>query len=103
MFGLERKPIKHVEPEKWYIAVDCAKCCIGIAFAEAPPQRSDPLQRRTISNLKCPHCGYVDTYAPAVMSLRRAAHVSQSDAQAARTPFCKARSNVIGLDEASRV
>jgi predicted nucleic-acid-binding Zn-ribbon protein len=68
MFGLERKPIKHIESEKWYIAVDCAKCCVGIAFAEAPPQRSDPLQRRTISNLKCPHCGYVDTYAPAVMS-----------------------------------
>jgi hypothetical protein len=41
MFGLERKPIKHVEPEKWYIAVDCAKCCVGIAFAEAPPQRSN--------------------------------------------------------------
>jgi hypothetical protein len=27
MFGLEQKPTKHVEPEKWYIAVDCAKCC----------------------------------------------------------------------------
>jgi hypothetical protein len=77
MFGLEQKPTKHVEPEKWYIAVDCAKCCDGIAFAEAPwPQRSDPLQRRTISNLKCPHCGHVDAYAPAAMSLRQAAYVS---------------------------
>ena len=76
MFGLEEKPTKHVEPEKWYIAVDCAKCCDGIAIAEAPsPQRSDPLQRM-ISNLKCPHCGHVDTYAPAAMSLRQAAHVS---------------------------
>jgi hypothetical protein len=36
MFGLEQKPTKHVEPEKWYIAVDCAKCCEGNAFAEAP-------------------------------------------------------------------
>jgi hypothetical protein len=77
MFGLEQKPTKHVEPEKWYITVDCAKCCEGIAFAQAPPpQRPDPLQRRTISNLKCPHCGHVDTYAPAVMSLRQSTHVS---------------------------
>jgi ribosomal protein S27E len=77
MFGLEQKPTKHVEPEMWYIAVECAKCREGIAFAEAPPpQRSDPLQRRTISNLKCPHCGHVDTYAPALMSLRQATRVS---------------------------
>ena len=33
MFGLEQKPTKQVEPEKWYIAVDCAKCCEGIVFA----------------------------------------------------------------------
>ena len=36
MFDLEQKPAKYVEPEKWYIAVDRAKCGEGIAIAEAP-------------------------------------------------------------------
>jgi DNA-directed RNA polymerase subunit RPC12/RpoP len=62
-----------VEPEKWYLAVDCVKCGEAIPFAEAPPpeEKPDPLQYRTISDLKCPRCGHRDTYAPALMSRRQ--------------------------------
>jgi hypothetical protein len=41
-------------------------------FAEvpSPEAKPDPLQSRTIADLRCPHCGHVDTYAPALMTRR---------------------------------
>jgi predicted RNA-binding Zn-ribbon protein involved in translation (DUF1610 family) len=62
-----------VEPEKWYFAVECAKCGEAIPFAEAPTpeEKPEPLQYRTVSDLKCPHCGHSATYAPAQMSRRQ--------------------------------
>jgi predicted RNA-binding Zn-ribbon protein involved in translation (DUF1610 family) len=64
---------RRVEPEKWYIAVDCAKCGDGIAIAEAPSpdEKPDPLQHLKIEGVTCPHCGHVDMYAPALMSRRQ--------------------------------
>jgi DNA-directed RNA polymerase subunit RPC12/RpoP len=65
--------IRSVEPEKWYLAVDCAKCGKPIVFAGAPSpeEKPDPIKYRKISDLKCPHCDHVDSYAPALMSRRQ--------------------------------
>jgi DNA-directed RNA polymerase subunit RPC12/RpoP len=68
MFGLEQNPTKYGEPEKWYIAVDCAKCGEGIAIAETP---TPIVQYRKIKGVRCPHCGHVAAYAPASMSCRQ--------------------------------
>jgi hypothetical protein len=57
-----------LEPGKYYFTVNCAKCKEQIAFAEAPsPEEKPQLKHRTISNMKCPHCGHTDRYAPALM------------------------------------
>jgi endogenous inhibitor of DNA gyrase (YacG/DUF329 family) len=62
---------EYTEPDKWYIAVDCAKCGEAIPFAEAPsPDESPTFQYRTIK-VECPECGHVGTYAPALMSRRQ--------------------------------
>ncbi len=59
---------KQVEPNKWYFVVDCAKCQEPIPFLEAPsPEENPDIKQRTIADLKCPHCGHTDTYAPALM------------------------------------
>lgn len=68
MPDLGQKPIKYVEPGKWYIAVDCAKCGEGIAIAETP---KPVVQYWKIKGVTCPHCGHVTTYAPASMSCRQ--------------------------------
>lgn len=63
---------KYVEPSKWYVAVDCAKCGEGIALAEVPsPDETATVQFRKMGDVKCPHCGHVDMYAPALMSRRQ--------------------------------
>ena len=61
-------PLKQLEPDKYYFTVDCAKCKGQIPFAEAssPEEEPNPKQR-TITDLKCPRCGYKGTYAPALM------------------------------------
>jgi hypothetical protein len=60
---------KFVEPEKWYLVVDCAGCGEPIPLAEVPSPDDEPnLQGRTIAD---PQCGHVDTYAPALMSRRQ--------------------------------
>jgi len=72
MLNLEQKPTDYVESEKWYIAVDCAKCGEAIAFAKAPsPDDRAQIQYRKITGLTCPNCGHVDAYAPALMSRRQ--------------------------------
>jgi predicted nucleic-acid-binding Zn-ribbon protein len=59
---------KQVEPNKWYFVVDCAKCRENIPFLEAPsPEEQPDIKQRTIGDLKCPHCGHTDIYAPALM------------------------------------
>ena len=63
---------KYTEPDKWYIAVDCAKCGEAIPFAEVPsPDDSPTFQYPKIGDLKCPQCGHVGMYAPALMSRRQ--------------------------------
>jgi DNA-directed RNA polymerase subunit RPC12/RpoP len=64
---------KSVNEGKWYVAVDCAKCREAIPFAEAPSpaEQPDPIQYRTISDLKCHHCGHRGMYAPGLMSRRQ--------------------------------
>jgi hypothetical protein len=68
MFDLGQEPTKYVEPEKWYIAVDCAKCGEGIAIAQAP---KPIVQYWKIKDVTCPHCRHVAAYAPALMSCRQ--------------------------------
>ena len=61
-------PSKRVEPNQWYFVVDCANCTEPIPFLEAPSPEEEPeLTHRTISDLQCPRCEHVDTYAPALM------------------------------------
>ena len=59
-------------PGQWYFVVDCLACEKPIPLAEAPSpdEKPDPLQYQRISDLRCPHCGYVGTYAPRQMSRR---------------------------------
>jgi len=59
-------------PGQWYFVVDCLACEKPIPLAEAPSpdEKPDPLQYQTIFDLRCPHCGYVGTYAPRQMSRR---------------------------------
>jgi ribosomal protein S27E len=66
-----------VQPGKWYLAVDCAKCGEAIPFSEAPsPEDAQEVKFRTISDLRCPDCGHQDTYAPALMSRRPGPEIS---------------------------
>jgi DNA-directed RNA polymerase subunit RPC12/RpoP len=74
MFGLGQKLTTYVEPEKWYIAVDCAKCGKGIAIAETP---KPIVQYWKIKGVRCPHCGHVAAYAPASMSCRQGPKIVQ--------------------------
>jgi hypothetical protein len=63
---------KFTTPGKWYFVVDCLACGKPIPMAEAPSpnQRPDPLPYRVVSDLSCPHCDYVGSYAPLQMSRR---------------------------------
>lgn len=60
------------EPGKWYFAVDCTACRKPIPLAEAPSpdEKPDPLQYRSMSGVRCPHCGQIENYAPAQISRR---------------------------------
>jgi hypothetical protein len=60
---------KFAEPGKWYLVVSCAGCGEPFPFAEtAPPEEKPDFQYQTITELPCPLCDYVDTYAPALMT-----------------------------------
>jgi hypothetical protein len=43
-----------------------------MAEAPSPNARPDPLPYREVSDLRCPHCDYVGSYAPLQMSRRMA-------------------------------
>ena len=63
---------KTVEPEKWYLIVECSRCLEPIPFAEVPSPADEPnYTSPQISNLMCPECGHKDTYPPALMSRRQ--------------------------------
>jgi hypothetical protein len=61
----------HVEPNKWYFAVDWSKCGEAIPFAEAPSPEEEPEPQFRTIKLQCPHCGTDDIYAPALMTRRQ--------------------------------
>jgi hypothetical protein len=65
---------KFTMPGKWYFVVDCLACWKPIPLAEAPSpdDRPDPLPYRIVSDLQCPHCDYISSYAPRQMSRRMA-------------------------------
>ncbi|MCP3386011.1 CpXC domain-containing protein [Bradyrhizobium sp. CCGUVB4N] len=66
--GAIQMSTKQVKPNQWYFVVECAKCGEAIPFLEAPSPEEEPnVKQRTIEDLKCPHCGYVGRYAPALM------------------------------------
>jgi hypothetical protein len=60
------------EPGKWYFVVDCFACEKPVPLAEAPSpdEKPDPLRYRVVSDLRCPHCDGVATYASWQMSRR---------------------------------
>ncbi len=62
---------KFVEAEKWYFAVDCAKCGEAIAFAEAPSPQDDPTPKHATIRVRCPSCRKEHTYAAALISRRQ--------------------------------
>lgn len=62
---------KFVEPEKWYITVDCSVCGEPIPFAESPPPEPDKTVTHRSILVRCPHCQKEAVYAPALMSLRQ--------------------------------
>ena len=51
----------HVEPNKWYLAVDCSKCGEAIPFAEARSAEEEPEPQFRTIKLQCPHRGTEDT------------------------------------------
>jgi hypothetical protein len=60
---------KSTEPGKWYLVVNYAGCGEPIPFTETvSPEERPGLQYQTITDLTCPQCGHVDTYARALMS-----------------------------------
>ena len=62
-----------IEPGKWYVVVDCAKCGEAIPFEETPsPEDAPDLQYRTVSDWECPNCGHQGIYAPGLMTPGRA-------------------------------
>jgi hypothetical protein len=63
---------KFTEPGKWYFVVECSSCGNPVPMAEAPSpnEKPDPLRYRVVSDLRCPHCDNVGTYAPHYMSRR---------------------------------
>jgi endogenous inhibitor of DNA gyrase (YacG/DUF329 family) len=59
---------KSIEHGKWFLTVNCAYCGETIRIAEAPSLKADPYFRyQTATDLKCPLCQHVDTYAPSLM------------------------------------
>ena len=61
-------PTNKMKPGRWYFVVECAKCDEAIPFLEAPSPEDEPqVKQRQIADLKCPSCGHVGTYAPALM------------------------------------
>ena len=63
--------IKSIEQGKWFLTVNCAYCGETIRIAEVPSLKSDPyFMYRTATDLKCPLCQHIDTYAPSLMRRR---------------------------------
>ena len=63
--------IKSIEHGKWFLTVNCAYCGETIRIAEVPSLKSDPyFMYRTATDLKCPLCQHIDTYAPSLMRRR---------------------------------
>jgi hypothetical protein len=64
--------IKSIEQEKWFLTVNCAYCGETIRIAEAPSLKADPyFGYQTATDLKCPLCQHVDTYAPSLTLRQR--------------------------------
>lgn len=83
-------------PGTWYFVVECFACRRPVPLAEAPSpdEKPDPLQYQTISDLRCPHCGYVGSYAPHQMSRRLVEEIPGDRVQA---PILYALAGIAGL------
>ena len=63
--------IKSIGHGKRFLTVNCAYCGETIRIAEAPSLKSDPyFSYRKATDLKCPLCQHIDTYAPSLMCRR---------------------------------
>ena len=87
---------KFTDPGKWYFVVDCFDCDgpIPLADAPSPTEKPDPLRYREISDVKCPHCGGVGSYAPPQISRRPVEHAPGDRFQ---TPILYVLAGIAGL------
>ena len=61
---------ERIEPDKWYVTVNCSYCGEAIAITKAPPPRDEPHPLFRKETATCPLCQHVDTYQPALMCRR---------------------------------
>jgi hypothetical protein len=62
---------ERIEPDKWYVTVNCSYCGEVIPISKAPSPQDEPyLWFRHAYDLACPLCKHVDTYEPALMCRR---------------------------------
>ena len=63
--------IESIEHGKWFLTVNCAYCGETIRIAEVPSLKRDPyFTYRTATDLKCPLCQHIETYAASLMRRR---------------------------------
>lgn len=53
-----------VEPNKFYLTIDCEKCSRGLAFQEAPEDPSEGVMLPNELSLTCHACGHTGKYRP---------------------------------------
>ena len=60
-----------MEPDEWYVTVNCSYCGEAIPISKAPSPEDEPhVVFRKATDLVCPLCQHIDTYQPALMCRR---------------------------------